>query len=114
MLLPRKLSPAALSGWMGMRRRFSLETRHRNQNQRKNRKYQRSRMNWKIGTLTKAYQYPAGVRFICAASGIAYQLAVPRAIWLFQTQRPERVDQHHQRDFRDHRVAHAQGGAMAS
>ena len=55
-LKPRKASPAVRSGWVGTRRRFSRDTFHRKRNQRANRRYQRSRMNWKIGTLTRTYQ----------------------------------------------------------
>jgi hypothetical protein len=87
-LRTRKPRPPVLSGCVGTRRRFRRETCHRNRSHRKPRRYQRKRMKWKIGTLTKTYQYPAAVRRIPVPSGSAYQLVVPIAIWFRQTQRP--------------------------
>src|SRR6185295_11918508 len=71
-----------------MRRKLSFETLQRNWDQMKNRTYQRTSMNWKIGMLTKAYQYPASVRCKAIPSGFAYQLEDPVAISLRHTHRP--------------------------
>src|SRR6185437_10346014 len=76
MLAPRKPRPPALSGWKRLSWSGKPRTRHKNWYQRKRRKYQRRRINRKIGRLTNAYQYPAALRSGPAAEFAPYHVVI--------------------------------------
>lgn len=61
-----------------MRSRLILETCYRKRNQMKSLRYQRMRMNCRMGMLTNTYQKPAGVR--CQpVPGLAYHVEASSA-----------------------------------